>query len=92
MGWIFVVGVVLLVLGELVELIFGAWEALSDFLGPSTLPRYELASILGCFGVHVGSMWETCGSHFGVMLQLVGDIFGVPNSSLFRKRFGGDFK
>ena len=38
------------------------------------------------------ALGESFGSSFGVMLQLFGDIFGVPNSSLFRRRFGGDFR
>ena len=81
-----------LVFWELVELILGAWEALSGFSGPRTPPRDQLGSILECFGALLGGIWEPFGSHFGAMLQLFGDIFGVPNSSLFRRRFGGDFR
>ena len=77
---------------ELVEFIFGAWDALSGFLRPRTPPRDQLGSILGCFGAHLGGIWEPFGSHFGAMFQLFGDIFGMPNSSLFRRRFGGDFR
>ena len=75
---------------ELVGLIFGAWEALSGCLGPRTPPRGQLGSMLECFGAHLGGIWEPFGSHFGVMSKLLRDIFGMPNSSLFR-RFGGDF-
>ena len=77
---------------ELLELIFGAWEALSGFSGPRTPPREQLGSILGCFGAHLGGIWEPFVSHFGAMLQLFGNVFGMPNSSLFRRRFGGDFR
>ena len=54
-----------LVFWELVELIFGAWEALSGFSGSRTRPRDHLGSILECFGAHVGGTWEV-----GVVLLL----------------------
>ena len=56
---------------ELVELIFGAWEALSGFSGSRSRPRDHLGSILECFGAHLGGTWEPFGSSFGVMLQLL---------------------
>ena len=96
MGSFFVVLGVLwgrfLVFWELVELIFGAWEALSGFSGSRTCPRDHLGSILECFGAHLGGTWQAFGSSFGVMLQFFGDMFGVPNSFSFRRCFGGDFR
>ena len=62
---------------------FGAWEALSDVSGSRTAPRDQLGSILHRFCVHLGGIWEPLGSHFGGMLHLFGDFFGMPNSSLF---------
>ena len=64
----------LLVFWELVELIFVAWEALSGFEGSRAPPSLEV------FLVFLVPSWEAFVCHFGVMLQLSGDIFGMPIS------------
>ena len=72
-------------------LMLGAWGTLSGFLGARTVPRNKLGSDFGCYGAHLGCNWEPLGRHRGVMLQLVGNNCGVPNSSLFTRRFRSDF-
>ena len=80
-----------LLFGDPVELILGAGETLSGFLGSRTCPRDQRGSILRYFGAHLGSIWGAFWCHFRAMLQLFESIFGMPNSSLFRRRSGCDF-
>ena len=53
---------------------------------------FHTISLQHAFGCILDQFWKHFGSHVGATLQLFGVFFGMPNSSLFRKRFVGDFK